>query len=314
MTTESTETVKETTDTATGVEQIWDDFDSAFGIEPTPDPVVTPTVETPAVTPATEGSVPPADDEVKTEDTPAPVEDFDPSLLDLELKRFDEKKTLRQFLKERPEDVKIALQQKWDYEARKEEWRTQRAAEQAEIEKSKQEIDAVILRNLALEVGLEPKTLEDFENDLRYEDSEEAFSKYQEQLKEKVQPFLSSKKRAEAQNTEMIEDFSRTYKDVKIEELFKDMRPYLNSSVAMGYVPFPEDALEVFYRGKNFDSLVKAEVEKARIDERKKAYDEIKKGTNTTLNKTPGVQGTEPLKVDANLPPEVQDFENAWKL
>lgn len=135
-------------------------------------------------------------EEESKEGTPASDEpDFDMSLLDLELKRFDEKKTLKEFLKERPEDVKAALQQKWDYEARKEEWRTQKETELAEINKQKSLIDAVILRNLAFEINAPLKTLEDFENDVRYDDAEAAYEQYRKEFQAKAAPFIAHKKK-----------------------------------------------------------------------------------------------------------------------
>lgn len=255
------------------------------------------------------------EEEEPEEETPAPEADFDMSLLDLELKRFDEKKTLKEFLKERPEDVKAALQQKWDYEARKEEWRTQKEAELAEINKQKSLIDAVILRNLAFEINAPLKTLEDFENDVRYDDAEAAYEQYRKEFQAKAAPFIAHKKKTEQENSEMIEDFSKTYKDVDVKNLFEEMRPYLNSSVAMGYVPFPPDALEVFYKGKNFDKLVAQEVEKAKLEERKKVLAEIKKkSTSTNLNNTPPSDQTHEKYTQNldSLPEEIRAFEKAW--
>lgn len=312
---------------ATGeVNQIMESFEEAFGQdEPqaTPDPkpdskdTKEPEKES-SSKPAEEDSKKPKD-ETPTEETPKsekpadPQDDFDMSLLNLELKRFDEKKTLKEYLKENPQEVKEIFQKKWDYEARKKEFNEFRVAEKEKLDAEKKSLDLVVLRNMGLEVGMPLKTLEDFENDLRYDDAEEAFRLYQRDYADRVRPLVEGRRNAEEENIEMIDDFSREFKDVKVTDVFEELKPYMNASVAMGYVPFPKDALKVFYLGKNHEKLVEQAVAKAREEERKLIYKEIKATPSSTLNKLPAAQGQEKPLVDiSGLPPMAQDFERAW--
>lgn len=288
-------------------------FEDAFATES----VATPEEATPPVEkvdqPPQEAKEP--TNEGEGEESPAEPEEpeFDNSLLDLELKRLDERMTLKEFLTKYPEEAKEALQKKWDYDARKAEFKEYAKKEKEYIERQKENIDSIILRNIAYEVNMPLKTLEDFENDVRFEDSEAAYNEYLQEFKAKAQPLLNSKKIAEEETKEMIEDFSREFKDIDVKEIFHDIKPYLSASTAMGYKPFPKDALKVFYRGKNFDKLVEQEIARAKEQERKKIYTELKiKPTDTNLNKITGAREKKAGSDLSGLPPEVQEFERAW--
>lgn len=234
-------------------------------------------------------------------------------LLDMELKRFDEKMTLKEYLAKHPEDVKEVLQKKWDYDARREGLRK----EKAEIEQEKKSIETVRLRNLAYEINMPIKTLADFEADTRFEDPEKSFNEYVKNWKEKATNLVSVKEQAELANAEMIEDFQEEFKDVPVDEIFEKVKPYLNASVSMGHIPFPKDALKIFYQGINYDSLVDKAVKSAREDERKKVYAELKQNPDKIkLDKTPTSQNAtkEALSEKSNMTKRERAFEEAWTI
>lgn len=256
-----------------------------------------------------------ADSNTKVSDDKSEEVEFDEALLDMELKRFEDKTTLKQFIAKNPDLVKEIMQKGWDYDARKKELKEQIAKEKEAIEADKSNIDIIRLRNLAFEISKPLKTLEDFENDMRTEDAEAEYEQYIADFKSKATPLIAKKKEAEDANTEMIEDFARQYTDVDVKELFSSITPYLNASVAMGYEAFPKDALEVFYKGKNFDKLVEQKITEAREDERKKVYAEIKNvNGKSNLNKLPNSQNVEKKKVQSGN--AILDyFENeAWNV
>ena len=253
-------------------------------------------------------------EEAKSEETTKEEESkFDETLLDVELKRFDEKMTLKEYLAKHPEDVKEVLQKKWDYDERREGLRK----EKAEIEEEKKSIETVRLRNLAYEINMPIKTLADFEADTRFEDPEKSFNEYVKNWKEKATSLVSIKEQAESANAEMIEDFTEEFKDVPINEIFEKVKPYLNASVSMGHVPFPKDALKIFHRGFNFDSLLDKAVKEAREDERKKVYTELKQNPDKIkLDKTPTSQNTtkETISEKSNMTKRERAFEDAWTI
>jgi len=293
------------------IDALLDDFSKAFGLPENAEvsKEASPDAGTPPEPKETET---PAESEDDSEETTSGKE-FDEAMLDLELKRFDKKMTLREYIANHPEDIKEVLQKKWDYEARKAEFKEYSAQEKAAIEKQKESLESIVLRNIAHEIKMPVKTLQDFENDLRVEDAEEAYDKYLKEISEKAQPFLKSKKIAEEQNNEMIEDFTAEFKDVKVEDIFKEIQPYLSASVAMGYQPFPKDALKVFYQGKNFDKLVEQEVQKARESERKKIYSELKLKGKPDINNLPGNQGKDKIdEATFTADPMVKSFVNSW--
>ena len=240
------------------------------------------------------------------------------SMLDLKLKRLDKEMTLKEYITKYPDDVKEALQKKWDYESRKSEFKEYKAREMDAIEQAKKDISMLVLRNLALEVNMPLKTREDFENDLRFEDADkanEAYEEYSKVFKERAEPLIRQKKNAQEDNAEMIEDFMAEFKDTDAKELFQEMKPYLSASVGLGYTPFPKDTLKIFYLGKNFDKLVEQKIKDAREDERKKTYKELssKQIPKASLNNLPSNAKKEE-KRNSDLPEAIRNFEDAWNL
>jgi len=271
------------------------------------------TPEKPAEIPAEDDE---GDDTKDTEEKPQPdqtEDDFDQELLNIELKRHDKRMTLKEYIKKYPDEVKEIMQKRWDYDERKAEFLEQKQQEISELNARQRALDTVLLRNLSLEIGMEAKTLEDFESDTRVEDPEEEFAKYQEAFMQKARPILDNRRKAEAENLEMIEDFTKEYKGVDVKGLFEDLKPYLNSSVAMGFIPFPEDALKVFYRGRNYDTLVKEEIEKALVEERKKIYKEISsKPKNHLFNDAQSDKSKSTSEDRNSMNPMERAFLEAW--
>lgn len=290
-----------------------DAFEDSFVVSPEESDKKESTVTPPSADKQIAGGEAKSDDG-KTDDKSEEAE-FDEALLDMELKRFEDKTTLKQFIAKNPDLVKEIMQKGWDYDARKKELKEQIAKEREVVESEKNNINIIRLRNLAFEISKPLKTLEDFENDMRTEDAEKEYEQYLADFKQKAMPLVAKKKEAEEANTEMIEDFARQYKDVDVKELFGNITPYLNASVAMGYEAFPKDALEVFYKGKNFDKLVEQKVTEAREDERKKVYAEIKNvNGKSNLNKLPNSQNADKKKIQSG--DAILDFfENeAWNV
>lgn len=107
---------------------------------------------------------------------------------------------------------------------------------------------------------------------LKYENySNEWFSKANEVKELGRQAFESNKK--------MGEEFQKNHPEVNIDEVFNLTAEYTNASMSMGTKPFPPDTLEVFWKGKNFDTLVKS----IRAEERQKVYDELNGKKNLQL-------------------------------
>lgn len=70
------------------------------------------------------------------------------------------------------------------------------------------------------------------------------------------------------ENAKNIEAFQKKYelKDEEVTDLIAKANDFIGYAVSKGQVPLPENAFEVFYRGMNYDTLVKKEVEKLNSD------------------------------------------------
>lgn len=248
-------------------------------------------------------------------------EDFDLSVLDIELERHGEKKALKEFLKdeENRKWLKEEFQKGWDYEARKNEVKTEKEqlklileGKQAELSEREKTQNDILIRNLALELNMPIKTLEDFENDLRYEDPEEAFREYQESFKNKAHGFVKSVEYAKAVNENNMKEFIETNKDTDIKELLQKAQPYLNASVSMEHIPFPDDTFKILDRAFNFDR----HIENARADERKKVIAELQSKQTGTNNQPTQTTATKPMQnyIDPNLPDNVRAYEEAFQI
>lgn len=248
-------------------------------------------------------------------------EDFDLSVLDIELERHGEKKALKEFLKdeENRKWLKEEFQKGWDYEARKNEVKTEKEqlklileGKQAELSEREKTQNDILIRNLALELNMPIKTLEDFENDLRYEDPEEAFREYQESFKNKAHGFVKSVEYAKAVNENNMKEFIETNKDTDIKELLQKAQPYLNASVSMEHIPFPDDTFKILDRAFNFDR----HIENARADERKKVIAELQSKQTGANNQPTQTTATKPMQnyIDPNLPDNVRAYEEAFQI
>lgn len=266
-------------------------------------------------------------EEQKTEDSepkankPTATEDFDLSVLDIELERHGEKKALKEFLKdeENRKWLKEEFQKGWDYEARKNEVKTEKEqlkivldGKQAELSEREKTHNDILIRNLALELNMPLKTLEDFENDLRFENPEEAFKEYQESFKEKAHGFVKSVEYAKAVNETNMKDFMESNKDTDIKDLLQKAQPYLNASVSMEHIPFPDDTFKILDRAFNFDR----HIENARADERKKVIAELQSKQVGTKNQPTQTTATKPTQnyIDPNLPENVRAYEEAFQI
>lgn len=285
-------------------------FEDAFTMERQGQPADSPTSipETPKETESGEVGDPTTAPETN------PDTEFE-TLMGIELKRFDERMSLKDYLVKHPEEVKEALQKNWDYTARKQELKDKYASEKADIEAQRRGIESVLIRNVAYEINMPLKTLEDFENDMRYEDAEAAFEEYKENFSKKAQGFAKAKETAEARNEEMIENFEREFKDIKVSDIYNEIKPYLNASVSMGFIPFPEDTLKVFYLGKNHDKIVEAKVKEAKEAERRAVYKELGTDPKVSLKTFPSQPQTAmDLKSKEGLSAREKDFEDAWSI
>lgn len=338
--TDNTETTQEPTASGEGqaernptqseLEQVHDFFDSDWSqdpdltgnSEPTADP------ETPS---GAEGDKP-EDEETETQDddpdspddddddeeteTPSVPPQFE-DLLKMSIKRHDEVKSVKEWLDENPDLSTEMLGQVFDYATSKREVKEFLAKEKEEIDQAKQGLDLLVLQNMAFEAEMPFKTLEDYEADTRIEDPAEAFKNDRAQLQQYIQTVNENRQYAQMENKKMIDAFQQKYPDVDVAKLIsEDIQPYLNPTVSKMQLPFPKDALEVYYKGKYFDTVLQKEVKKAVEAERKKIYAELKGGNGTTVG-TAGIPTTKkttsrnPDTVGRN--PAEQSFLEAFK-
>lgn len=312
--TDNTETTQEPTASGEGqaernptqseLEQVNSFFDSDWSKDPDLTGNSEPTAE-PETPSGTEGEEEETEgEETETEDAYATDEDEDeepetPSvppqfqeLLDVKIKRHDEVKTVAEWLEENPDLSTEMLGQVFDYATSKREVKEFLAKEKQEVDEAKQGLDLLVLQNLAFEAELPFKTLEDYEADTRIEDPAEAFKKDRQQLQQYIQTVNENRQYAQMENKKMIDAFQQKYPDVDVAKLIsEDIQPYLNPTVSKMQLPFPKDALEVYYKGKYFDTVLQKEVKKAVEAERRKIYAELKGGNGTTAG-TAGVTTT----------------------
>lgn len=114
----------------------------------------------------------------------------------------------------------------------------------------------------------------DFIDDEKYLDRDEAEKAYEKAKKEwkvKKEEWDKNKKGYEdnkanlkiltqqvlAKNNEMLENFEKKYGKPALETTFKKAQSYINPHVFKGTVPYPEDALELIYKGMKYDEDIK---------------------------------------------------------
>jgi len=126
------------------------------------------------------------------------------------------------------------------------------------------------------------------------------------EFKDKYSQYSDNAQKSSQENEGMIADFKKEYPSENVEKLIEDVNKYLNPTLSMGQMPFPKDALKIFYLGKNFDKLVNSKVQTATA----KVYEELggKAGKSTPLIKSEGVSSQAP-KLE-----EEQDFDDGFDM
>jgi len=216
--------------------------------------------------------------EDKTDDEPFDIKSVDikGKWNDKEIPAYEMLEKALKFAKENPDDVTVKdiignIQKAYDY--------THVAESKKELKATKEFINAVQLENYALKYGEPPieavlDPLADINGEVEEIDgqktmvfnSREDYQKYKNAEKELIQNYqtvIKNKNATQQENKAMFEDFSKKYPEVPISKLVEEVNTYLNPTVTMGQVPFPKDALEVFYKGKNFDKLAEEKVKEA---------------------------------------------------
>jgi hypothetical protein len=231
------------------------------------------------------------------EQKPEQSAELDLSILETELERHGQKKLLKEFLKE-PENqqwLKEEFQKKWDYDERKNEVKTEKEklkvlleGKTEELSKREQTANEIMLQNLAYKINQPLKTLEDFENDIRYDDPESAYQEWKESFENEAQSFIKKTEYAKAVNENNITSFAEKHPDLNVQELLAKAIPYINASTSMEHEPFPDNTLEILDKAFNFDKYI----ENAKAEERKKVLSELsdkQKGRiNQPTGKSPG--------------------------
>lgn len=140
----------------------------------------------------------------------------------------------------------------------------------------------------------DPEPLESEYIDAFLEDDEKA-AKIQEFRKDKTEwlkrreeymgkkaEYTTQKKQAEAMNVQNSDAFIKEYGSEALEDIYPELMEIRQALKTTGTKPFPKDMLRNYYRGKNFDKLVKAEVEK----ERKKILNQVDNNVKRTSTAT----------------------------
>lgn len=250
------------------------------------------------------------------ENKPARADDLDLSILETELERHGEKKSLKELLKnpETAQWLKEEFQKKWDYDERKNEVKTEKEklkilleGKTEELSKRERTANEIMLQNLAYKINQPLKTLEDFENDIRYDDPETAFEEWKQNFEKEAQTFIKKTEYAKIVNENNIASFADRHPDTDVQGLLAKAIPYINASTSMEHEPFPDDTLEVLDRAFNFEK----HIENARADERKKVLAELsdkQKGRVNTSTRNKGGKPTEYVPTGNSL---LDDWERA---
>ena len=257
-----------------------------------------------------------AEEQPKQENKPDNADELDLSILETELERHGEKKSLKELLKnpETQQWLKEEFQKKWDYDERKNEVKTEKEklkilleGKTEELSKREKTANEIMLQNLAYKINQPLKTLEDFENDIRYDDPETAYQEWKDNFENEAQTFIKKSEYAKVVNENNIARFADKHPDADVEGLLAKAIPYINASTSMQHEPFPDDTLEVLDRAFNFDKYI----EQARTEERKKVLAELsdkQKGRVNTPTKNAGGRSAEYVPSGNSL---LDDWEKA---
>lgn len=104
--------------------------------------------------------------------------------------------------------------------------------------------------------------------------------------------YSTRKKTIEAENNANAENFIKEYGNEAFETIYPDLMEIRAALNTTGTKPFPKEMLKIYYRGKNFDALVKAEVEKAKKTLIEKVDKNVKKSGTIRQVGTGGVTKT----------------------
>ncbi len=252
----------------------------------------------------------------KEENKPDNADDLDLSILETELERHGEKKSLKELLKnpETAQWLKEEFQKKWDYDERKNEVKTEKEklkvlleGKTEELSKRERTANEIMLQNLAYKINQPLKTLEDFENDIRFDDPETAYDEWKQNFENEAQTFIKKSEYAKVVNENNIARFADKHPDSDVEGLLAKAIPYINASTSMQHEPFPDDTLEVLDRAFNFDKYI----ETARADERKKVLAELSDKQKGRINTPTGNKGGRSTEYVATGNSLLDDWERA---
>lgn len=255
------------------------------------------------------------EDEPQDDDEPkaTPANEIVNKLLDLKVKRHDEVKSVKEWIEENPELESELVGQFFDYATSKREVKEYLANQREELEQQKQGLDMLVIENLALQASMPLKDLEDFEADTRIEDPAEAFREYRQKMQNYIQTVQQNREFTQMKNKQMLDKFQSKYPDVNVGELIGELSGYLNATTSKMQIPFPEDALELFYKGKNFDAELQRRVDKAVKEERKRIYAEIRSVNGKTTG-SPGVSGATNTRKEVARSPTEKSFLDAFTI
>lgn len=140
--------------------------------------------------------------------------------------------------------------------------------------------------------------IEDIDKYPDREDAEKAFEKAKKDWKANHEKWVNSKKEYEdakadlkiltgqvlEKNNRMVEDFEKKYGKDALEKTFKKAQSYINPHVFKGTVPYPEDALELIYKGMKYDEDIK----KVQKETEKKTVETLNDKTRRVIKITKG--------------------------
>ena len=191
-------------------------------------------------------------------------------------------------------ELKADLRQRFDYTKKTQSLSEERKQFEALKSKAEDTYKYVYLENLANEVGGKEIPFEQFFNQLnesgeyKYSDDQREtaqrdYNAYLDGRKTKVKELEENRLKAAEINAQNIQKFQDKYGVTVDEPFLVELSKYVNPSITKNQMPFPDDTLEVFYKGKNFERLMEAERQK----EREKVFKEIEENKNKRVAPEP---------------------------
>jgi len=195
-----------------------------------------------------------------------------------------------------PEDVKAGVLMQADYTRK-----TQALQEEKQSVEEMRKRVSDAYEKLRNEVELQmlgesiDKPIESDYIDVYASDEERAGQKKQyqkdlrtwEEYQSKKTQFSANVQNASAVNEKTAEAFIKKYGAKELEELVPVIQEYVEPFKSYGSVPFKEDTLELFYKARNFDKILKEEINKAK---------------EQWLKEIGGKKKSEPKEIDVNYP------------